>query len=105
MGRIEEPPRTFYVLTVVSSGISSSMNRHREPKIAGVTIVEKLINQSDHFKDAAKFNRQPMESFENRICLCVSVIVCNNPSKCVLDTLEFAYVETGQIPEQRVAIR
>ena len=45
-----------------------------------------------------------MELFENRRCLCVFVTVCDNPSKCVLNTLQFAYVETGQTPEERVAV-
>ena len=41
-----------------------------------------------------------MESLENRRCLCVFVTVCDNPSKCVLKTLQFAYVETGRTPEE-----
>ena len=44
-----------------------------------------------------------MESFENRRCLCVFVTVCDNPSKCASNTLQFAQVETGQTPEERVA--
>ena len=34
----------------------------------------------------------------------VYVTVCANPSKCVLDTLQFAHVETGQTPKERVAV-
>ena len=45
-----------------------------------------------------------MESLENRRCLCVFVTVCDNPCMCVLNTLQFAYVETGQSPEKRVAV-
>ena len=41
-----------------------------------------------------------MELFENRRCLCVFDTVCDNPSKCVLNTLQFAHVETGQTPEE-----
>ena len=29
---------------------------------------------------------------------------CDNPSKCVLNTLQFAHLETGQTPEDRVAV-
>ena len=46
-----------------------------------------------------------MESFENRRCLCVFVTVCDNPSKCVLNTLWFAHVETGQTPERVTVIK
>ena len=45
-----------------------------------------------------------MESFENSRGLCVFVTVCDNPSKCVLNTLQFTHVETGKIPEERVAV-
>ena len=45
-----------------------------------------------------------METFENRRCPCVFVEVCDNPSKCVLNTLKFVHVETGQTPEKRVAV-
>ena len=31
--------------------------------------------------------------------MCVFVIVCDNPSKCISNTLQFADVETGQTPE------
>ena len=43
-----------------------------------------------------------MESFENRRCQCVFVTVCDNPSKCDLNTLQFAPVGTIQTPEERV---
>ena len=55
------------------------------------------------FEDTAKFNLEPMESFE-KIYQCVFVTVCDNPSKCLLNTLQFVHVETGQIPEERVAV-
>ena len=42
-----------------------------------------------------------MESHENRRCLCVFVTACGNPSKCVLNTLQFVHVQTGQTPEER----
>ena len=45
-----------------------------------------------------------MESFENRGCLCVFITVCDDPNKCVLNILQFSYVETGQTPEERVAV-
>ena len=45
-----------------------------------------------------------MELFENRRCLCVFVTLCDNPSKCVLNKLQFAHVETRQTPEERVAV-
>ena len=45
-----------------------------------------------------------MGSFENTRCLCLFVTVCDNPSKCVLNTLQFADVETGQTPEERAAV-
>ena len=45
-----------------------------------------------------------MESFENIRCPCVLVTVCDNPSNCVLNTLQFVRVETGQTPEERVAV-
>ena len=35
---------------------------------------------------------------------CVFVTVCDNPDKCVMNTLQFAHVETGQTPEERVAV-
>ena len=66
------------------------------PKIAGMTTVKKLTNQSGHVEDAAIFNQQPMESFENGRCLCVSITVCYNLSKCILETLQFANIKTGQ---------
>ena len=43
-----------------------------------------------------------MESFENWRCLCAFVKVWDNPSKCVLNTLQFAHVETGHTPVQIV---
>ena len=45
-----------------------------------------------------------MESFENRRYSCVFVTVYDNPSKCVLNTLQFAHVEKGQTPEETVAV-
>ena len=30
--------------------------------------------------------------------------VCGNPSKCILNTLQFAHVETRQTPAERVAV-
>ena len=43
-----------------------------------------------------------MESFENRRCHCVTV--CDNSSKCVLNTPQFVLVETGQTSEERVEV-
>ena len=37
-----------------------------------------------------------MVSFENRIGPCVYIAVYDNLSKCILDTLQFAHVKTGQ---------
>ena len=48
--------------------------------------MKKLVNLSGGFEDAAKFNWNSMESFEQEM-LCVFVTVCDNPSKCVLNTL------------------
>ena len=45
-----------------------------------------------------------MESFEHRRYPCVFVTVCDNSGKCVLNSLEFAHVETGHTPEDRVAV-
>ena len=45
-----------------------------------------------------------MESFENRRCPCVLVTVCENPSKCVLNTLHLVHAENGQTPEESVAV-
>ena len=45
-----------------------------------------------------------MESFGDRRCPCVFVTVCYNLSKCVLNTLQFVHVETGQILAERVAV-
>ena len=53
------------------------------------------------FQTVGAFNWEPMESFENRRCRCIFVWVCDNPSKCVLNTL---HVETVQTPEERVAV-
>ena len=63
------------------------MSRQKRTKVTGMTIVKKLVNWSGSFEDTAKFNCEPMESFENGRCLCVFVTVCDNPSKCVLNTL------------------
>ena len=30
--------------------------------------------------------------------------VCDNPNKCILNTLQFVHVENGQTPEERVAV-
>ena len=69
-----------------------------------MTTVKKLVNSSGGFEDAAKFNWEPLESFENRRCLCIFVTVCDNPGKGVLNTLQFAHVEAGQTSVDRVAI-
>ena len=36
--------------------------------------------------------------------MCVCLTVCDNPCKCVLNTLQFAHLETGQTPEETVAV-
>ena len=69
-----------------------------------MTTLKKFVNKSGSFEDIAKFNWKPIELFENRICPCVFVTVCGNPRKCVLNTLQFAHVENGKIPEERVAV-
>ena len=66
--------------------------------------MKKLVNLSGSFEDATKFHWEPMESFENRRCLYVFVTDYNNPSKCVFNTLQFAHAETGQTPEETVAV-
>ena len=45
-----------------------------------------------------------MELLENRRCPCVFVTVCDNPRKCILNTLQLAHVETGQTAKERVAV-
>ena len=52
------------------------------------------------FEDAAKFNWEQMQSFKNRRCLCLFITVCDNPSKCVLTTLQFAHVQTRPTEEE-----
>ena len=69
-----------------------------------MTTVKKLINQSRCFEEAEVFNWQTMESVENRKCLCVSITVYDNPSKCILDTLVFAHVTTRQTSEEKIAM-
>ena len=66
--------------------------------------MKKLINKSGHFDDTMKLDWQPMESFVNWRCQCVSVTVCDNLSKCILDILQFAYVKTRQTSEERITI-
>ena len=80
------------------------MNRQKRTKIAGMTTVKKLTKQSESFDDRAKFDWQPMELFKNRRYLCVSIKVCYNLHKCVLDTLEFTHVKSGLTSEQRITI-
>ena len=79
------------------------MSRQKRTKVTGMTSVKKLVIQSGGLENAAKLNWEPMESFENR-CLCVFVTVCDNPSKCVLNTLQFVHAETGQTPKERVVV-
>ena len=80
------------------------MNRQKRTKVTGMTTVMKLVNKSGSLEDTAKFNLVPLESFENRRCLCVFVSLCDNPGKCVLNKLQFVHVETGQTPEERVGV-
>ena len=42
--------------------------------------------------------------FENRRYPCVFVTFCYNPSKNVLNTLQFVNIKSGQTPEERVAV-
>ena len=58
-----------------------------------MTTVKKLIKW--WFEETLTFNWELKESFGNRRCLCVFVTVCDNPSKCVLNTLQFVHAETG----------
>ena len=97
---LQEP----FIWTVVSCTISSTVSRQKRTKVTGMTTVKNLVNKGGHFEDAAKFSWEPMESFENRRCPCVFLTVCDNPSKCVLNTLQFTHVKTGQAPEERVAV-
>ena len=75
---LQEP----FIWMVVSYTISSTTSRQLRAKVTGMTIVKKLVNYSGSFEDTAKFNWEPMESFENRRCPCVFVTVCDNPSQC-----------------------
>ena len=70
--------------------------------ISWIATVKKIINQSGSFENTEKWQRQPMKLFKNRRC--PSIAVCYNPTKCVLNTMQFVHVENGQTPEQRVAV-
>ena len=93
----------LFIWMLISCAISSTMNRQKRTKIAGIAIVKKLVNQSGCFENAKKIDWKPMESFRNRRCF-VSISVCDNPSKSILDTLQFVHVKTGQSSEERSAI-
>ena len=97
---IQEP----FIRMVVSGNIYSTTSSRKRTKVTGMTSVKKLVNLSVHFTDAAKLNWEPMELFENRRYLTVFVTVCDNLSKCVLNTLQLVNVEIGQTPEERVAV-
>ena len=56
-----------------------------------MTNVKKLVNERGSFEDEGKFNWKLMESFENRRCPSVFVTVCDCPSKCVLNTMQFFF--------------
>ena len=71
------------------------MSRQKRTKVTVITTVKKLVNKSGSFEDTSKFNWKPMKLFENRRCLCVFVAVCDNASKCVLNTLQFEHIVTG----------
>ena len=86
---LQEP----FIWTIVPSTISSTMSRQKRTKVTGMTTVKNRVNYSGGFEDAVKF--KPMESFQNGRCLCVFVSVCDNSSKCVLNTLQFLHVKTG----------
>ena len=45
-----------------------------------------------------------MELLENKRCTCISIAVFDINTNCVLNTPYYAHVETGQAPEQRVAV-
>ena len=79
------------------------MKRQMRTGIAWVTSVKKLVNQSAS-ENKPKFNLKPMEFFENRSRPRISIVIRSNPAKCVLNTLQFSHVETGQTSEKRVAV-
>ena len=79
-----------FIWTVVSCSTSSTVRIQNKSKVTGMVTVKKLINESSGFEDVAKFNWEPMELFTNRRCPCAYVTVCDNHSKCVLNTLYFA---------------
>ena len=91
-------PQEPFTWSAIYCGISTT----KRTKTAGVTTVKKPINQSGHFEGAGVFNWQPIvESYENMRYPCVSITDCDdvhasNPSKCILDALQFVHVKTGQ---------
>ena len=89
-------PQEPFIWTVISCTVSSTKSRQKSTKVTEKTAVKKLVNLSGSFEDTAKFSYEPMESFENSRYPCVFVTVCDNPSTCILNTLQFVHVETGQ---------
>ena len=87
MGNIEELLGTFY-LRVISCAISSIMNRQKRPKQWMTTSKQwSCLRKGD--------TREYLLQFVTIQCI---------QTKCVLNTLQFAHVETGQTPEQRAAL-
>ena len=60
--------------------------------MAEMTAVKKFINHSGHFEDRMIFKWQSMESSENRIFPCICITVCDNPRKCILNTVELTHI-------------
>ena len=101
--RIEEPQRTFYpdryfLYYIFHNEWTKENQRNWNDHC------EETCNQSGSFEDTAKFNWDPVESFENRRCQCIFVTVCDNPGKCVFNTLQFMHVQTSKTPEENVAV-
>ena len=80
------------------------MNRKMRAEIAWVTTVKKFLNQSGSFENTPNFNWQTMEFFENRSNPLVIIAISNNPTKCVLNTLQITHVDTGQTSEKIVVV-
>ena len=96
MDKIEKPPRRFHLIHYILSYLLLRIDK-KMIAISGMTIVEKLINYCRDFEDALLFKRQPMESFEKRSNRHISVTVCHNSSKYILNTLEFVHFKARQI--------
>ena len=96
MDSIEEPPLTFFQDDCFLYYIFHN-KKTKENQSNWDDNCEETCKLEWQFEDTAKLNWEPMEKFKNRRCPCVFVTVCDNPSKCVLNTLKFAHVELNRL--------